>query len=159
MQMMRSYAEEKNIELVGQKPIVFDQVYVDKDMISQVIVNLLSNAIRYTPRGGHVTVRIAGEEGSTVLQVEDDGPGIPEAEREAVLDGCFHFDEPTAVREGIRRDVQHAHYERGTGEPELVLTSAPEHDDSSAQVENRVSRRAPVCCCMGSGRVLKFAAS
>jgi len=52
LQMIRGRAQEKNIEVIGQKPIVFDQVHVDKDMISQVIVNLLSNAVKYTPAGG-----------------------------------------------------------------------------------------------------------
>jgi len=56
LQMMRGPAQERSIEITGQKPIVFDQVYVDKDMISQVIVNLLSNAVKYTPSGGSIKI-------------------------------------------------------------------------------------------------------
>jgi two-component system phosphate regulon sensor histidine kinase PhoR len=82
LQMMRSYAEEKNIEIIGQKPIVFDRVYVDRDMISQVIVNLLSNAVKYTRSGGSVRIEMAVDEGASLARVTvtDTGVGIPEDE-------------------------------------------------------------------------------
>ena len=54
--------------------------------------NLLDNAIRYTPRGGRVDVRVSQWQGSpprAVLSVTDTGPGIPEAERGRVFDR-FH---------------------------------------------------------------------
>lgn len=90
-QMIKSYAEEKNIKIIGQKPIVFDQVRVDKDMISQVIVNLLSNAVKYTPAGG--SVRIATEvdeiEGVARVTVSDTGVGIPEEEIEHVFEKFY----------------------------------------------------------------------
>jgi two-component system phosphate regulon sensor histidine kinase PhoR len=80
MQMIRSYAEEKNITVTSGRPIVYDQVYVDKDMISQVIINLLSNAVKYTPASGHVTVATEVDEAARVARVTvaDTGVGIPE---------------------------------------------------------------------------------
>jgi two-component system phosphate regulon sensor histidine kinase PhoR len=82
MQMIRSYAEEKNITVTSGHPIVYDQVYVDKDMISQVIINLLSNAVKYTPAGGHVTVGTEVDEMARRVRVAvtDTGVGIPEDE-------------------------------------------------------------------------------
>ncbi len=82
MQMIRSYAEEKNITVTSGHPIVYDQVYVDKDMISQVIINLLSNAVKYTPAGGHVTVGTEVDEAARLVRVTvtDTGVGIPEDE-------------------------------------------------------------------------------
>jgi two-component system phosphate regulon sensor histidine kinase PhoR len=82
LQMIRGYAEEKNIEIIGQKPIVFDRVYADRDMISQVIVNLLSNAVKYTPSGGSVKIEIAVDEAASLVRVTvtDTGVGIPEDE-------------------------------------------------------------------------------
>lgn len=89
--MIKGYAEEKNVEVIGQKPIVFDQVYVDKDMIREVIVNLLSNAIKYTPSGGSVKIETEVDEGASLARVSvtDTGVGIPEDEIEHVFDKFY----------------------------------------------------------------------
>ena len=93
MQMIRSYAEEKNIEIAWQKPIVFDQVNADKDMISQVIVNLLSNAVKYTPSGGSVNIETEVDEAANLIRVSvtDTGIGIPEDEIEHVFDKFYRI--------------------------------------------------------------------
>jgi len=82
LQMMKSYAGDKSIEIICPKPIVFDQVYADKDMISQVIVNLLSNAVKYTRSGGTVTIKTEVDELANLARVTvtDTGVGIPESE-------------------------------------------------------------------------------
>lgn len=91
MQMIKGFAEEKNIEVIGQKPIVFDQVYVDRDMMSQVIVNLLSNAVKYTPSGGSVRIETTVDESASLARVTvtDTGVGIPEDEVEHVFDKFY----------------------------------------------------------------------
>jgi len=91
LQMIRSYAEEKNVEIIGQKPIVFDQVYADKDMISQVIVNLLSNAVKYTPGGGSIKIETEVDETADIARVTviDTGVGIPEDEIEHIFDKFY----------------------------------------------------------------------
>lgn len=97
-QMIKSYAEEKNISVtwgeVGQKPIVFDQVYADKDMISQVVVNLLSNAVKYTPAKGSIKVKTEVDEGAGVIRVSvtDTGVGIPESEMKHVFDKFYRVE-------------------------------------------------------------------
>jgi two-component system phosphate regulon sensor histidine kinase PhoR len=98
--MLRGFAEEKNISLSwgigGQKPIVFDQVYADKDMISQVIVNLMSNAVKYTPSGGSVKIETGVDEitGTAAVSITDTGAGIPEDQLERIFDK-FHRAEAT----------------------------------------------------------------
>lgn len=94
MKMIRSYAEEKNIEIVRQKAIVFDQVYADRDMISQVIVNLLSNAVKYTPCGGLIKVETEVDETAGVgrVFVTDTGVGIPEDELEHIFDKFYRVE-------------------------------------------------------------------
>ena len=91
LQMIKGYAEEKNIEIIGQKPIVFEQVYVDRDMMSQVIINLLSNAVKYTPSGGTVRISTEVDEVSSLAKVivTDTGVGIPEDEIEHVFDKFY----------------------------------------------------------------------
>ena len=91
LQMIKSYAEEKNITVTGQKPIVFDQVYVDRDMLSQVIINLLSNSIKYTRPGGTVKISTEVDENADLIRVSvtDTGVGIPEDEIEHVFDKYY----------------------------------------------------------------------
>jgi PAS domain S-box-containing protein len=91
LQMIKSAAMEKDIEIITHKPIIYDVVYADKDMISQVIVNLLSNAVKYTPRGGSVKIDTAVDETARVAQVTvtDTGVGIPKDEIEHIFDKFY----------------------------------------------------------------------
>ena len=91
LQMIKGYAEEKNVEVTGQKPIVYDQVYVDKDMIQEVIVNLLSNAVKYTPSGGSVKIETEVDESAALVRVSvtDTGVGIPEEDIGHVFDKFY----------------------------------------------------------------------
>jgi two-component system phosphate regulon sensor histidine kinase PhoR len=104
LRMIKSYAEEKNIELTGQNPIVFDQVLADKDMISQVIVNLLSNAVKYTPSGGTVQTGIEVDDNNGVVHVtvSDTGAGIPQEDIGHIFDKFY--------RVGVNKDKA-----KGTG--------------------------------------------
>jgi two-component system phosphate regulon sensor histidine kinase PhoR len=91
LRMIKSYAEEKQVEVTGQQPIVYDQVYVDKDMLQEVIVNLLSNAVKYTPAGGSVKIKAEVDEGASLVRVSvtDTGVGIPEEDIEHVFDKFY----------------------------------------------------------------------
>lgn len=64
----------------GQALVLGDPVF-----LRELLVNLIDNSLRYCPPESVVTVRIQRRAGSTRLQVEDNGPGIPESERERVL--------------------------------------------------------------------------
>jgi signal transduction histidine kinase len=54
-------------------------------MIHEIFANLIDNAIRYNNAGGRVVIRLLDEEGKHVVEVEDDGPGIPDAEKDKVF--------------------------------------------------------------------------
>jgi two-component system sensor histidine kinase TctE len=60
-------------------------------LLEDLLGNLVDNAIHYTPRGGHVTVRVALREGRPCLEVEDDGPGIPEDQRGRVRERFYRI--------------------------------------------------------------------
>jgi two-component system phosphate regulon sensor histidine kinase PhoR len=91
VQMIKSYAAEKDIKVEDQTAIVFDQVSADKDMISQVVINLLSNAVKYTPNGGKVAVNSEVDESQQVVRVTitDTGVGIPADELPRVFDKFY----------------------------------------------------------------------
>ncbi|QUD88024.1 sensor histidine kinase [Phenylobacterium montanum] len=57
----------------------------DGRLLAQAMANLLENALRHTPQGASIQVRVAAGDGRAVLVVQDDGPGIPAAEAAAVL--------------------------------------------------------------------------
>lgn len=61
----------------------------DADALQTLFGNLVDNALKYTPRGGHVDVRLVAATPAAVVEVEDNGPGIAVAERERVFDRFF----------------------------------------------------------------------
>jgi two-component system, OmpR family, phosphate regulon sensor histidine kinase PhoR len=91
LQMIRSYAEDRHVRIIGHTGIIFDQVNADRDMMSQVIVNLLSNAIKYNHPGGSVRVSIDVDEAQSLVRVkvEDTGVGIPPEDLEKVFDKFY----------------------------------------------------------------------
>jgi two-component system sensor histidine kinase TctE len=60
-------------------------------LLDDLLGNLMDNALKYTPCGGRVTVRCGYEAGQPYLEVEDDGPGIPESERPRVLERFYRI--------------------------------------------------------------------
>jgi heavy metal sensor kinase len=96
---MRLLAEDRGVQL--QSPVL-PPVFVrgDRARLKQVIVNLLDNAIRCTPRGGVVTLQSAAREGCTVLEVRDTGTGIPPEALPHVFDRFFRVDAARAREDG-----------------------------------------------------------
>jgi signal transduction histidine kinase len=76
---MRLLAEEKHISLDcdGAEPV---EVHADPSRLKQVVVNLLDNAIKYTPEGGHVRVFVTKLDGRAILEVADSGIGVSPAD-------------------------------------------------------------------------------
>lgn len=68
-------------------------IHGDRDLLFQALANLLDNAIKFTPRGGSVTVRVGSKDQEAVLTVVDSGPGIPENMRDKVLQRFFRLEE------------------------------------------------------------------
>jgi PAS domain S-box-containing protein len=64
----------------------------DEDKLRQVLVNLLDNAIKYSPDGGDVTVELAGGDGRVRCTVRDDGLGIPPGEQERIFEKFYRLD-------------------------------------------------------------------
>ncbi len=58
-------------------------------LLAELLNNLIDNALRYTPRGGRITVRVTQDGARALLEVEDSGPGIAPAERARVFDRFY----------------------------------------------------------------------
>ena len=78
-------ALNKGIDLAFEDPGSPVTLEGNGPMLREMAANLIDNAIRYTPAGGHVTAAVGAWHGEAVIRVCDDGPGIPPAEREKVF--------------------------------------------------------------------------
>jgi NtrC-family two-component system sensor histidine kinase KinB len=75
--IMKSQAEAKNLQLTVEVPADLPDVLADPTKIEWVLVNLLGNAVRYTPEGGHIRLKGEGIGGQVHFSVSDDGEGVP----------------------------------------------------------------------------------
>jgi PAS domain S-box-containing protein len=84
-------AENKGVILRVEAP---DEATVlgDRDLLFEAVVNLVDNAVKFTPEGGRVELGLLYQKGESVIRVIDTGPGIPEIEREAVTQRFYRSD-------------------------------------------------------------------
>ena len=76
-QSVASYIKSKNIELIFDTNVEEKIMAFDHDKIERVILNLLSNAFKYTNSNGHIYVNVEDRRESVIISVKDDGQGIP----------------------------------------------------------------------------------
>jgi len=69
--------------------------------LQTLIKNLADNAVRYTPNGGRIDLRVLRQDDTVILQVRDNGPGIPEAERERVFDAFYRVPGSDEIGSGL----------------------------------------------------------
>jgi PAS domain S-box-containing protein len=67
-------------------------IVCDENKLRQVVANLVDNAIKYSPRGGEVEVRLGAANGECVIEVRDHGLGIPGGERERIFEKFYRLD-------------------------------------------------------------------
>lgn len=77
-----------------------DTIEGDADLLRQAIVNLVENAIRYTPAGSHIYIHVLRDAAYPEMSVIDNGRGVPEAERERVVQRLYRFEESTRGQNG-----------------------------------------------------------
>jgi PAS domain S-box-containing protein len=86
VELHRQLAEEQSLELKAELPERLPAIAADRDRIIQVFSNLIGNAIKFTPRGGHITVRAERVNGAVRFSVSDTGPGIADEDRAHLFD-------------------------------------------------------------------------
>ncbi len=101
-ELLKPQAAEKKIRIHFQRPHQACHADVDKDMMKQVITNLISNAIKYTPEGGRVTVApdLTDCDRSVIVSVSDTGLGIPPESLPKLFSKFYRVDKHERVAKG-----------------------------------------------------------
>ena len=86
---LQAIAEKNDIMIVTEVPEVINQVKIDRDLTKQCIVNLLENAIKYSPKGKHVKLRVIEEIEYIRVDIEDSGIGIREEDIDRIFEKFY----------------------------------------------------------------------
>lgn len=93
---MNGFAASANVDIHVSKPPLNYEIYVDSDRIQQVITNLVSNAIKYSPKNEAVTISIEnGENNCLFVSVKDKGRGISVSDQEIIFEKFRQASNPT----------------------------------------------------------------
>lgn len=93
-------------------------------MLREMVVNLIDNALRYTPAPGEVTVGVSRDSAQAILTVEDSGPGIPESEREQVFERFYRIMGTQAEGSGLGLAIVREVVEGAGGSVQLGTAAA-----------------------------------
>ena len=97
---MKSQDEEKKYELVRDYPINSVWIEIDTDKMTQVIDNILNNAIKYSPDGGKITVSMKTTDDQMILSISDQGLGIPKEDLPKIFDRFYRVDKARSRAQG-----------------------------------------------------------
>lgn len=151
---MKLNAEESNhtlqLEIIEPLP----KIVGDRDRLEQVVVNIVSNAIKYTPPGGHIWISARSESEETVcIVVKDDGIGIPEEDVPRLFERFYRVDKARSraaggtglglaiAKEIVEQHAGHISIESVYGEGATVTISLPIHAVAQKRKHTAVSSR------------------
>jgi len=102
LETMQPQARAEDIKLIDRTGPLIYSAQADRDMMFQVVMNLVSNAIKYTPEGGRVTVAVENddESRSVLVSVSDTGLGIPPDAIDKLFDKFFRIDNYKRIAKG-----------------------------------------------------------
>ena len=113
---LRTFAERQDVQLRSDVPDDIPQIRGEEERLGQLLVNLLHNAIKFSPGGGLVTVGAVQDGGMVTISVTDQGEGIPSAERARVFERFYKVDRARRRGQGgtglglaIARHIAEAH--------------------------------------------------
>ncbi len=129
-------ARAKGITLKIDKIPELSSVLGNRYNIEEVVSNLISNAIRYTPEGGSIVVSAHMEEGYVFIQVSDTGFGIPEKELERIFDRFY------------RIKNERTRFITGTGLGLSIVKSIVDAHNGMIQVESELDRGSTFSVCL-----------
>lgn len=89
MQQFKAYAEQKGIDFQYKSSFTSLEVWIDQNKIDSILQNLLSNALRYTPKGGSVTIETDHNKNRWILTIKDTGIGISKEDQKKLFKFLF----------------------------------------------------------------------
>ena len=89
MQQFKAYAEQKGIDFQYKSSFTSLEVWIDQNKIDSILQNLLSNALKYTPKGGSVTIETDHNKNRWILTIKDTGIGIPKEDQKKLFKFLF----------------------------------------------------------------------
>ncbi|GAB4265031.1 MAG: hypothetical protein Kow0080_04780 [Candidatus Promineifilaceae bacterium] len=145
----RLVASKKGLQIVYQKPRAKAMVHIDKQRMMQVMDNLLGNAMKFSPDGGTITVKLEEDDQFVTVCVSDEGIGVPKDKQDRIFDRFYQVDGSSRRRFGgtgiglaIVKRIINAHHGRIWLESEVgkgssfyfaLPVSLPQIDVSQAQ--------------------------
>jgi two-component system phosphate regulon sensor histidine kinase PhoR len=120
--------KKKGITLKIEGPVRRVLVYADWQRVSQVMTNLISNAIKHTPEGGEVTVIFSIRKKSVITRVRDSGEGVPEEHVHRIFERFYRVDKSRSREKG------------GTGLGLAIVKHILEGHNSYPEVETAVGK-------------------
>lgn len=120
----RRAADEKGLQWTESFPGDIPAIFADPVRLAQVVGNLASNAIKYTPAGGSIWISLGTNEQQIYFRIKDTGAGVLDAEQELIFEPFYRGEQGRKIKQGmglglsIARDILHAH----GGEIELEST-------------------------------------
>ena len=121
-------AKKHGVDIVIHKNQERGIIEANRDMIQEIIYNLCDNAIRYNQDGGHVIVSVFRKEDKIVLQVQDDGIGIPKKEQERIFERFYRVDKARSKKTG------------GTGLGLAIVKHIAEQHEAEIEIDSVVGK-------------------
>jgi PAS domain S-box-containing protein len=109
--LVRPQAEAKNITLEADAAREDVSIHADGERVRQIVLNMLGNAVKFTPPGGHVCISEKADDRHVHVLVSDTGPGIPEGEAENIFEPFVRLEKAspgTGLGLAISRDLARA---------------------------------------------------
>ena len=121
-------AKEKGHKLECIITVPPPDIYADKDSIEQIIVNIISNSIKYTPENGQIKVYVGSVEKNAYLKVIDNGIGIPEKDLNRIFERFYRVDKARSRKMG------------GTGLGLSIVKELVDANDGTIDIKSEVNK-------------------